>query len=316
MLHYLIIAFVLFTYLVPSGALIASGILSMGDTLGHAAWRWLFYIEGAITIAIAVIAMFILPDFPESSKWLSPLERKLAMQRMKEDVGVGDSNETEPSGRTSGLWLCLTDWRVWWFALALTSIVVALSFNAFFPTLTDTLGYSKTISLLLCAPPWGFATIVSFIISRHSDKTGERFYHIAFPFTFGIVGFIIAISTMNTAARYVALFLMAQTYAGFIVMLAWISNTFIRPPSKRAVALAFINAFSQLGNVAGSYVWPKMWDPTYRNSYAITISTAGLSIVLCFVMKLHLVSLNKKLEEEENDAEKGVEVTKGFRYLT
>ncbi|KAF9263455.1 MFS general substrate transporter [Marasmius fiardii PR-910] len=298
------------------GALIASGILGMGDKLGHAAWRWLFYIEGGITMAIAVVALFILPDFPETSKWLSPLERKLAMQRMKEDVGVGDSDESETGKKVSGFWLCFVDWRVWWFAFTLTALVVALSFNAFFPTLTDTLGYSRTISLLLCAPPWGFATIVAFIIARHSDKTGERFYHIVFPLTFGIVGFIIAISTMNTAARYVALFLMAQTYAGFIVMLAWVSNTFIRPPSKRAVALAFINAFSQLGNVAGSYVWPASWDPSYRYSYAICIATAGVSILMCLVMKLHLMSLNKKLELEEDDSEKGAEATTGFRYIT
>lgn len=47
-------------------------------------------------------------------------------------------------------------------------------------------------------------------------------------------------------------FLMAQSYAGFIIFLTWISNSIARPPSKRAVALAFINAFSQLGNIAGS----------------------------------------------------------------
>ena len=45
---------------------------------------------------------------------------------------------------------------------------------------------------------------------------------------------------------------MAQSYAGFVVMYAWVSNTFQRPPSKRAVALALVNAIAQLGNVAGS----------------------------------------------------------------
>jgi hypothetical protein len=49
-------------------------------------------------------------------------------------------------------------------------------------------------------------------------------------------------------------FLMAQSYSGFICFLAWTSNIFARSPSKRAVALAFINAFSQLGNFAGSWV--------------------------------------------------------------
>lgn len=45
---------------------------------------------------------------------------------------------------------------------------------------------------------------------------------------------------------------MAQSYAGFIVLYAWMSTAFPRPAAKRAVALALINAFSQLGNVAGS----------------------------------------------------------------
>ena len=45
---------------------------------------------------------------------------------------------------------------------------------------------------------------------------------------------------------------MAQSYAGFIIFMAWCSNTIARPPSKRAVALAFINAFAQLGNISGS----------------------------------------------------------------
>lgn len=57
---------------------------------------------------------------------------------------------------------------------------------------------------------------------------------------------------------------MAQAYAGLIVLLSWVSNSIPRPPAKRAVALAFINAFSQLGNIAGSYVWPKTWGPTVR----------------------------------------------------
>lgn len=105
---------------------------------------------------------------------------------------------------------------------------------------------------------------------------------------------------------------MAQSYAGFVTFYAWISNSIPRPPSKRAVALGFINAFSQLGNVAGSYVWPKAWGPSYRNSYAICISTNGFAILMCYMFKLHLASLNKKLDREEE--ERG-QKKRGFRYL-
>ncbi|PCH41496.1 MFS general substrate transporter [Wolfiporia cocos MD-104 SS10] len=297
------------------GALIASGILdSMQGKLGKAAWRWLFYIEGSLTVFFAICAIFILPDFPATThaRWLSSIEQRLALKRMEEDAGVGDEHETEVGRTGSGLWMAITDWKVWWMAFAMLSQVVALSFNAYFPTLSATMGFDTTVSLLLCAPPFVLTAILAYINSRHSDWTGERFYHMTISWALGIVGFIIAICTMNVAARYVSLFLMAQQYAGFVVLYTWVSNSFPRPPSKRAVAVALVNAFSQLGNVAGSYVWPSNWGPTYRYSYAICIATSGWAIVMCYIFKLHLISLNKKLDKEEE--ERGVK-EKGFRYL-
>lgn len=71
---------------------------------------------------------------------------------MEEDVGVGDQQETEQGGRASGLFLALQDWKVWWLAFALTAQVVALSFNAYFPTLSATMGFNPTVTLLLVAP--------------------------------------------------------------------------------------------------------------------------------------------------------------------
>jgi hypothetical protein len=92
---------------------------------------------------------------------------RLAKLRMQEDVGIGDGDETEhKESRFPGLFEALSDWRVYWLAIALMSLVVSLSFNAFFPTLTATLGYSPTVTLLLCAPPWIFATVVAFAVSR------------------------------------------------------------------------------------------------------------------------------------------------------
>ncbi|CAE6396004.1 unnamed protein product [Rhizoctonia solani] len=282
------------------GGLIAAGILDgMEGKLGHKAWRWLFFIEGALTMGVAVLAIFILPDFPSTTRWLSPMERRLAEVRMAEDAGGEADHDTKEEGAFYGFILAIKDWKVWWLALALTAQVVGLSFNAYFPTLTATLGYNRTISLLLCAPPWAFATIVAFINARHADKTGERFWHVAGPLIVGIIGFIIAEASMHIAARYIALFLMAQSYAGFIVFYSWCSNSLPRPPSKRAVALALINAFSQLGNIAGSYIWPAQWGNTYRKSYAICIACFVCAIVMCFAYRQHLISLNQRLDNGE-----------------
>ncbi|PPQ73434.1 hypothetical protein CVT25_001292 [Psilocybe cyanescens] len=292
------------------GALMASGILSgMEGKLGHAAWRWLFFIEGSLTIAIAILAIFILPDFPETTRWLTDDERALALRRLQEDMG---SDEEMESGGLSGLWMAITDWKVWWMALLLTSWTVTLSFNTYFPTLSATMGFNRTVTLLMCAPPFLFTAIVAFILSRHSDMTNERCFHCIGPLAISILGFVIAISTMNTAARYLSLFLMAQSFAGFIIFYAWISQSFPQPVSKRAVALALTNGFSPLGNVAGAYVWPSAWGPTYRNSYGICVATSGVAIIMCLVLRWHMKRENFRMERDE--VHKGVS-KKGFRYI-
>ncbi|KAL5508289.1 hypothetical protein ACEPAH_5908 [Sanghuangporus vaninii] len=298
------------------GSLIASGILDgMQGKLGRAAWRWLFFIEGALTIAVAILAMFILPDFPTTTRWLSPQERKLALWRMEKDGGLNVSDQEVPgteSTQRSGFWQALSDWKVWWLAVALTSEVIAVSFNAFFPTLTATLGFGRTETLLLAAPPWFMTVFTAFFNARHSDKVGERFYHIAIPLAIGIIGYIIAMSTMNIAVRYISLFLMAFTFSGYVVIMTWVSNSIPRPPAKRAVAVAFVSCFSQLGNIAGSYIFPSGWGPTYRKSYAICIATQTVAIVMFWVFSRHLRCLNEQSERSER--ENGVQ-KKGFRYL-
>lgn len=105
-------------------------------------------------------------------------------------------------------------------------------------------------------------------------------------------------SSSNMPVRFLA----AQSYAGFIVFFAWISTSIPRPPSKRAVALAFINAFSQLGNIAGSYVWPSEWGPSYQKSYGITLSCFGVGIVMTFMFREFLRRENIKLAVEEQKA--------------
>lgn len=134
-------------------------------------------------------------------------------------------------------------------------------------------------------------------------------------------------STLNTAGRYVALFLQASSYAGFIVFYSWISSSFPRPPAKRAVAIALINAFSQLGNIAGSYVW-SLNANGYRNSYGIVTAMFGVTIFGCWIFRIALGRLNDKLAESEvaqlgrgddgdflESADEALRMRKGFRYL-
>jgi hypothetical protein len=131
-------------------------------------------VEGALTIFVAISAIFILPDFPESNAtWLTDAERALAQRRMIVDAAM-DSDEIKGTAvrstkdsHFSGLVMALQDWKVSWLFFATASMTISLSFNVYFPTLSATMGYNRTVTLLLCAPPWVFATAAAFFGSRY-----------------------------------------------------------------------------------------------------------------------------------------------------
>jgi MFS family permease len=91
------------------GGAIAYGIAHMNQTHSLAGWRWLFIIEGAPSCASAVLVWFILPDYPESSSWLSPEEKALAAQRLATEGSKGAAKAMTWQDAKE----VLTDWRLY-----------------------------------------------------------------------------------------------------------------------------------------------------------------------------------------------------------
>ncbi|KZS87183.1 MFS general substrate transporter [Sistotremastrum niveocremeum HHB9708] len=283
------------------GSLIAAGILAnMEGQLGLSAWRWLFIIEGFVTIVVGVGSMYILPDYPNNTEWLTLEERKLACLRLTEDGGEADKDRSTDSA-FRGLIAAISDYKVWIFAVMMFTQLLGLSFTNFFPTLTASLGFSTTISLLLAAPPWIFAAVGSLFNARHADRTGERFFHLSTPWIGTMIGFVIALVTADTGARYVSMFLMAGGKIGFALTLVWVSNVVPRPPAKRAAAIGVVNGLGNLGSLVGAFAWKKVWGPLYHPSMWISLIALMCTTLLAILMRSILIKENKKLDEKENE---------------
>lgn len=95
------------------GNLIAAGILNgLAGELGLAAWQWLYIVEGAITMFVGVVILFILPDFPHTWKLLSPEMKHVANRRMAIDAAEADMDEPGGMSQLRGLKLALLDPKV------------------------------------------------------------------------------------------------------------------------------------------------------------------------------------------------------------
>ncbi|KAF2874034.1 major facilitator superfamily domain-containing protein [Massariosphaeria phaeospora] len=307
------------------GGLVTAGITSNMDyTKGLRAWRWVFIIEGVITVIIAIGAFWVLPNMPRTTSWLTEEERQLAAYRLQEDVGEDDWTSAESQTFFHGLKLALLDIKTWVLTILLLSIVSSASVTNFFPTVVKTLGYPNVQTLLLTSPPYVLAVITTYLNAWHADRTGERFFHITIPLCVGVAAFILCAATSSVGARYAAMMLMVPgVYTGYVVALAWISNSLPRPAAKRAAALAFINAISNTSSIYASYMYPQPkgnQQPNLVLPLSVDCATAALAIVMTVVMRMILSRLNKKLDKGEHvegaiNAVPGVAQEHGFRFL-
>lgn len=317
------------TAILYSGALISgafSGLISAGvtygmdGTRGMRAWKWLFIIEGVVTIGVAFAAFFILPNFPRTTGWLSEEEKALAAWRLEDDIGEDDWIDSQHQTFWKGAKMAFMDIKTYVLMVMLFCIVASGTVTNFFPTVVATLKYNNINSLLLTAPPYVLAVITTYLNAAHADKTGERYWHITIPLWVAIVAYIIAATTSAVGPRYFAMMLMVPSvYTGYVVALAWISNTMPRPPAKRAAALAFINAVSNTSSIYASYMYPSKWGPGYTVAFSVNCCTAFIAIVAATVLRFILVRLNRKLDagifvEGAINALPGEAAAHGFRF--
>lgn len=99
--------------------LLAYAINKMDGVGGYSGWRWIFIMEGAVTVGVAFVAFFLIHDFPDTAKFLSPEEKAWAIERVKYSSAgrqagqVGKVEEQAEKFQWKHIKAGLTDWQIW-----------------------------------------------------------------------------------------------------------------------------------------------------------------------------------------------------------
>lgn len=135
------------------GGVLGAAILgNLDGARGLDGWRWLFVIEGTFTIAIALVAGAVLPNYPATTRWLTDEEKAFAAWRLRADVNEED--ERRARSVADGLKLAVRDYRLYLFVLLQHISLLSQTFQYFFPAIVGTLGYGSIDTLWLTAPVW------------------------------------------------------------------------------------------------------------------------------------------------------------------
>lgn len=153
------------------GSAIAYGIGTINGAHGLEAWRWLFLIEGAPACILAPLILLYYPDYPETVSWLSPEERKLAIERIRGVASLGHDAITWKDARDT-----LLDWRLYLHHLIWIAYSVAFSsISLFAPTIVQGLGFHGLSAQLFTVPPYAIAfclvTTIAWIADRYEIRS-------------------------------------------------------------------------------------------------------------------------------------------------
>ncbi|KNG81930.1 putative pantothenate transporter [Aspergillus nomiae NRRL 13137] len=296
------------------GGLFAIAILKLDGVHRLAGWRWLFLVEGVATVGLAFILAFILPNSLKSLLGFSDVEKEYLQWNFESDQGQQDN--ADEVGAWKGAMMALVDPKTWFMMGTLYSIYICAAVTNFFPSVVATLGYSRNTTYALTAPPYILSVVAMIINGFHSDKKQERYLHIICPMIVCLVANIIAVCTLNTAARYVAMMLMpASFYSASTILLSWVAGSISQPSIKRASAIALINAICNTPNIWASYLY--FSEPRYLVAFVVNLAAAALTIALATVTRVYLRRQNQRLDSSMDTGRSGpteAQKAAGFRY--
>jgi ACS family tartrate transporter-like MFS transporter len=226
------------------GGPISGALLSLDGAGGLAGWQWLFLVEGVPAVVLGVVVLFALPDGPNEARWLNPAERDALTAQLEDEARVEHSVHTIRGA--------LTDGRTWLLAAVYFAIPVELYALSFWlpQIIRSASGGSDFRVGALSAIPYAVAAVGMVIVSRHSDHTAERRWHIAMSAAIGGSSLILAGFFHGAAA---AIVLLSLAMLGLTSMMGpfWALATASLGGVGAAAGIALINSVGNIGGFVG-----------------------------------------------------------------
>jgi MFS transporter, ACS family, tartrate transporter len=258
------------------GSPLSGAILGMHGAAGLDGWQWLFLLEGIPAVLLGLVVIFMLPNGPNKAKWLSEKEKTWIQYRLDEEIaqrkGVVHFRFSKALLSRSVWLLCLV-----YFLLN----VGGYGYEMWLPSIINDLkgmSFSSFGIGLVNAIPYLAAAVAMFVVGHHSDRTGDRRWHVAVSAAVSAVGFFLSAYFQNPflamAALTVAFIGLKSTVGPF-----WALATTFLTGTAAAGGIAFINSVGNLGGFVGPYLVGVFKDKTGNNELALYILGGALLLM-------------------------------------
>jgi ACS family tartrate transporter-like MFS transporter len=232
------------------GAPLSGWLLDRTWPGGIEAWRMMFVMEALPALILALFALLWFPDRPSQAMWLDEGERRWLAANVK-----GSAPEAGPVDR-SDRWAALKS-PVGWTCALVWYCILASNYGLMFwlPQIVKGLsGLTATQTGFIVALPWAASAVGLILNARHSDRTGERFFHVAVP---ALLGGLLLLSAylLGPGLPGLLALILGGACTGCTVAAFWAIPPQLLRPGALAMGIVIIN---MVGSLAGATVPPLM----------------------------------------------------------
>lgn len=246
------------------GGPLSGWLLTMDSPFGLPGWRWMFLVEGLPAIVLAFVALKIFAHAPQQAPWLNTdekhwLENELRQEQAAREVaGAASFREVLTDPRilcSAGVWFALIFGSygiMFWLPLVMQEMTALGEFQ---------IG-------LLSALPWLGVGTGMILVSRHSDRTQERYWHVGLA---AIAGSLCLLGSAYAPSHGLSLLLLFLTGVGLggAQGTFWTIPTSIMTQAVAASGVVLINLIGNISSLINSSVIGYVREST--GSYQLTI---------------------------------------------
>jgi MFS transporter, ACS family, tartrate transporter len=267
------------------GAPISAALLALDGWLGLRGWQWLFLIEGLPAVLLGIVTLFYLTDRPEQAEWLAPEERAWlsgVMSRERAQRAPHQHHGSELRNLLSG--------RVWVLSIAyFLNALVTYGLFLWLPTiLRDASGFSGMRLSAITAVPFVAALIAMVLVGRHSDRTGERKWHVVGCALTAAAGLVLAAVFQSSVPLLVLSFTLCQMGQRSVMSVFWAIPPIFLGGTAAAAGIAMINSIGNLGGAVGPTVMGLVRQTTGSYTGGMLVLVGALLVEALLVASLRL----------------------------
>lgn len=287
--------------------MMSQGIAHMNGVGGLHGWRWIFILEGMLTVLVSLVAYFFVANYPSTATFLSEKERACVHARLE-----ASNDATRDEAFTwNNVSLALRDPKVWLYGLGFHTMSLPLyTLSLFLPTIIKDLGYTAAQAQLLTVPPYAVATITTLTVAIASERLKLRAPLIMGSASLAAIGYIILLSNTKIGVSYFGTILAAAgIYPATAIVLSWPANN-VSGQTKRATANAMQISIGNLGAVLGTQLYRSTDGPRYFLGHGFALGYLCANVLVVGTLWAILKAENEKRDSgERNHRLEGIEET-------